>query len=122
MHKSCGSRRHCDCRCIPASRQAAPFTGLSLTYGFRSSCQSHCDGCCTVLFVSVESKSVRFLCFDLSNLSHPVLFALLSGGGQMHWPITAPRAAAKADYHHLLMDAAADGLAHVIISVDAVAS
>jgi hypothetical protein len=32
MDKSCSSRHRCDCRCIPANRQAAPFTGLSLTY------------------------------------------------------------------------------------------
>lgn len=30
-----------------------------------------------------ESKTIRFLCFNLTNLDKPVLFALLSAGGQL---------------------------------------
>jgi hypothetical protein len=58
---------------------------------WRSGCECDCSlSLCSIplsplcALVVAESKSIRFLCFDLTNLDKPLLFALLSAGGQTH--------------------------------------
>ena len=97
MDEACGSRSRDDCRCTTASQHTAPACHRTLADVSISLLLPLTPRLRRSVLLFAESKSVRFLCFDLSNLSHPVLFALLSGGGEMHWPITAPRAVAQAD-------------------------